>query len=83
MKALKFEFIRDWKQSNSVPGTGEVELSDYGRAPDVAVYVVDSEYNVELARTALMQDYKWANPSDITLVETSDVKGIVYIQRRL
>lgn len=80
MKAITFKFTRDWESARSIPGTGEVEHSPAGRAPDTATYVVAESYHESLARAQLEDDFKRSNIGDI---EVEDIRGIVHCTRRL
>lgn len=83
MKALTFTFVRDWQTSRSIAGTGEVELAPAGRGTDTATYVVNEAYEEALARAALLEDFSYTNPSNVVLDRTTDIKGIISVQRRI
>lgn len=82
MKAITYEFTRDWQTAVSQPG-GEVELRPAARDRDTATYVVQESYDEPLARAQLELDFGHRNIGNIRVDEIRDVRGIVHCTRRL
>ena len=83
MKLVTYYFIRDWRKASSVYGTGEVELSDSGRHPDTAAYVIQDLADEPVARAQFMRDYGRTNPQIVGEPSFSVIDGIIQCARRL